>query len=324
MRKVDTKQVIIALLKCISDIYVLSYLLLFITAVVILNMVFQQKPGDILIPVSLFGILLPIASWLLFRKNIPAFSDRPAVKNETITIVVLILWITWYITYGTTFINQLVPVKILQIPWQRDLFILLKKLMVFFILPFLLYRMFGFSLKDFGFITTRRSLFNKLTAISFLVLAALIIVSQLLAGRGADLITKGGISIVQLITGLILCFAWNFLEAGLVEEFFFRALLQSRISVLTKSAKSGIILSGIIFGLSHAPGLYLRGAESEGIQEQLPFIFWAAYTITFMSVAGIFLGIIWDKTKNIWIIMAFHSLIDTIPNLKEFMQTWHI
>ena len=86
----------------------------------------------------------------------------------------------------------------------------------------------------------------------------------------------------------------------------------------------GFSFSGLIFGLVHAPGLYLRGASSEGIQEQLPFIFWAAYTVTVMSLAGIFLGILWSRTKNIYLVMALHAMVDLLPNIGDFIQTWDI
>jgi membrane protease YdiL (CAAX protease family) len=127
-----------------------------------------------------------------------------------------------------------------------------------------------------------------------------------------------------LLIGLPLLYAWLFIEVGLIEEFFFRAVLQSRIAVLLKSPVAGIVISGLIFGLAHAPGLYLRGADSEGITEQMPFIFWAAYTISAMSVAGIFLGIVWQRTKNLYLVMALHAMVDLLPNFSEFIHTWHL
>ncbi|MGZ5219800.1 MAG: CPBP family glutamic-type intramembrane protease [Chitinophagaceae bacterium] len=82
---------------------------------------------------------------------------------------------------------------------------------------------------------------------------------------------------------------------------FRRSILQSRLTVLLRSPTGGVVVSTLIFGLSHSPGLYLRGAESEGISEQLPLLFCSAYTIAYMSVAGIFLGIVWQRTKNLWL-----------------------
>jgi len=74
----------------------------------------------------------------------------------------------------------------------------------------------------------------------------------------------------------------------------------------------------------HAPGLFFRGAESEGMEEQMPFLFWLAYTIVNMSVAGVFLGIVYSKTKNLWLVIAIHAMIDLLPNFAEFVQTWHL
>lgn len=129
---------------------------------------------------------------------------------------------------------------------------------------------------------------------------------------------------MQLLTGLPLCFAYLMLDAGLIEEFFFRGLLQSRLSVFLKSSVGGIVCTAFIFGLVHAPGLFLRGAESEGMDEQIPFLFWVAYTIVNMSIAGISLGILYSKTKNLWPVMAVHAMFDLLPNFSEFMKTWHL
>src|SRR5580765_2358387 len=107
-----------------------------------------------------------------------------------------------------------------------------------------------------------------------------------------------------------LTFLWLFIEAGFVEEFFFRAILQSRLAVLLRSEWAAILVGGIIFGLAHVPGLYLRGAESEGINEQLPVWFWLSYCIANMSIAGIFLGIIWSKTRSLYLVMALHAMVD--------------
>ena len=115
-----------------------------------------------------------------------------------------------------------------------------------------------------------------------------------------------------------------FIEAGLIEEFFFRAVLQSRLAALIKSEWGAILMGGLIFGLAHVPGLYLRGAGSEGINEQLPVWFWLSYCTVNMSIAGIFPGIIWSKTKNLYLVMILHAMVDLLPNVSDFIQTWRI
>jgi len=142
--------------------------------------------------------------------------------------------------------------------------------------------------------------------------------------NGGKNLSKENFTIIQLIISVPLCFAYLLFDAGLIEEFFFRGLLQSRLSSFLKSETGGIIMAAIIFGLVHAPGLYLRGAEGEGVSEQMPFTFWMSYSIVYMSIAGIFLGILYSRTKNLWLVMAVHAMIDLIPNLSEFIKTWHL
>ena len=60
------------------------------------------------------------------------------------------------------------------------------------------------------------------------------------------------------------------------------------------------------------------------MEEQMPFLFWAAYTIVYMGITGIFLGIIYYKTKNLWLVMAIHAMVDLLPNFPEFVKTWHV
>jgi len=304
--------------------YLWGFILVYFVAKVILTSIFHQPFSDSLFFAFLFGIFLPFISYALTRNFPVPPADKPAFKNEALVIIALVLWICWYISYGTGWINSLVPKSLFDLPRETSIYVLVKKLSVFFLIPFLLYRTFGFGLNDFG-LNIRGPLFQKShSAIVFIILSLIVLVYQYIWGQGAEPLRKGIFSTGQIIIGIPLCFAWYFIEVGLVEEFFFRALLQSRISVLLKSNVAGILISGLIFGLAHAPGLYLRGAGSEGVNEQLPFIFWAAYTITVMSLAGIFLGIIWSRTRNLWLIMAIHAMVDLIPNLPDFIRTWHL
>jgi membrane protease YdiL (CAAX protease family) len=43
-----------------------------------------------------------------------------------------------------------------------------------------------------------------------------------------------------------------------------------------------------------------------------------------LSVGGIFFGIVWARTKNLWAVMFIHAATDLLPNLKQFVQTWGI
>ncbi len=312
------------MLLLIRNKYFITFFLLYITALVVLTLVFHQPFIDIVTPVLFFGILFSFIAWLLVRNSIPLFPDKLFFKGEAFVITGLVLFFTWYVTFGSSFINKLIPQTVIADGWKYAIIILVKKLIVFVIVPFLVYKTAGFSLKDFGLSTDLKNLFNKKIILVFVILSLVILLFQYFLSGGAKPLRDGLFSIYQLLAGLPLLFGWLFIEVGLVEEFFFRAVLQSRIAVLRKSPVAGIVISGLIFGLAHAPGLFLRGAESEGISEQMPFIFWAAFTISAMSVAGIFLGIIWQRTKNLYLVMALHAMVDLLPNFSEFILTWHL
>ena len=112
---------------------------------------------------------------------------------------------------------------------------------------------------------------------------------------------------------------------ALGEEFFFRGLLQTRCAAWFKSEVSGVALMALLFGLAHAPGFILRHAGLEEAIGSDPSPADAiAYAIVILSVGGIFFGIVWARTKNLWAVMLIHAATDLLPNLKRFVVTWDI
>jgi len=203
---------------------------------------------------------------------------------------------------------------------------LARKLIVFVAIPFVLFRIiFGYRWSDFGlqFAGLKALAGNHLPVV--LVLSAIILLFQYFAGTGAAPIRRGEFHARQLAVGLPLCFAWLFLEAGLVEEFFFRALFQTRLAVWFKSEISGVALMSLLFGLAHAPGFILRRAGlAEAIGEHPSRIDAIAYAIVVLSVSGIFFGIVWARTRNLFAVMFIHAATDLLPNFKQFVSTWGI
>jgi len=128
---------------------------------------------------------------------------------------------------------------------------------------------------------------------------------------------------LQLFVGLPLCFVWLVFEVGLVEEFFFRAVIQSQLAAAFKSEVSGVVLMSLIFGLAHAPGFIFRHAgEVEGLGSNPSAIDAIAYSIVVLAVSGITFGIIWARTKNLFALMLIHAAGDLLPNFGTFVQTW--
>ncbi|MFT3681719.1 MAG: CPBP family intramembrane metalloprotease [Ferruginibacter sp.] len=296
---------------------------LYVLCICYLHFTFQISLTDFLPAFMILGIGFSFIAWW-FTKAFPNPQHRPLINYEALAIAALIAWIVLYITYGSGFINTFFPGKWLENGQIATAIIFIKKLFVFVLIPFAVYKAAGFTLKDFGLRDTAVKCFDKKALAVFAILSVAILLFQYFLANGGKQLRKEHFSFMQVIIAAPLCFLYLFFDAGLIEEFFFRGLLQSRMGVLLKSKTGGIIVSALIFGLVHAPGLYLRGAESEGMEEQMPFLFWTAYTVAYMSIAGIFLGVVYSKTKNLWLVMAIHAMVDLIPNLKEFIHTWHL
>jgi membrane protease YdiL (CAAX protease family) len=199
-------------------------------------------------------------------------------------------------------------------------------LIVFVAIPFAVFHYaFGYRLRDFGI------QFQGLRALAgshlpvLLVVGGALLAFQYFAGGGAAPVRHGNFSAHQLLLGLPLCFIWLVIEAGLVEEFFFRALVQSRLAAWLKSEVSGLVLMSLVFGLAHAPGFIFRQAGTvEGLGANPSALDAIAYSIVVLSVSGILFGVMWARTKNLFALMLVHAAGDLLPNFATFVQIWQL
>jgi membrane protease YdiL (CAAX protease family) len=83
------------------------------------------------------------------------------------------------------------------------------------------------------------------------------------------------------------------------EEFLFRGLLQNMLSKTLCGENAGLIVASIIFGLSHI---------DHGIFPNWRYVLLA-------TIAGIFYGLAWRRTKSMFPAAVVHTLVDT---------TWHL
>jgi CAAX protease family protein len=115
------------------------------------------------------------------------------------------------------------------------------------------------------------------------------------------------------------------IEVGLVEEFFFRALVQSRLAARCKSEVSGVVLMSLVFGLAHAPGFIFRqGGTLEGLGPNPTALDAIAYSIIVLAISGISFGVIWARTKNLLALMLLHAVGDLLPNFADFTKVWRL
>jgi membrane protease YdiL (CAAX protease family) len=281
---------------------------------------------DAISELVLFGILFPLLAWLgtLRARPLTLFIRRSA--GEMILLGVCLGLVAAYLIWGAALSDDLLPAGWIASPRGKFLVVFVRKLILFVVIPFASFRfIFGYRWRDFGlqWEGLRALRGNHLAVV--LLLSGAILLFQYFLGLGAAPIRRGELSAAELAIGIPLCFLWLFIETGLVEEFFFRGLLQTRCAAWFKSEVSGVALMALLFGLAHAPGFILRHAGLEEAIGPNPSPADAiAYAIVILSVGGIFFGIVWARTKNLWAVMFIHAATDLLPNLKQFVVTWSI
>ncbi len=78
-----------------------------------------------------------------------------------------------------------------------------------------------------------------------------------------------------------------------------------------------------LFGLAHAPGYVLRGRHlMEGMGKAPDILTAAAYSIAVVSPIGLMFGVLWKRTRNLWLLVFLHGWTDLLPNLADFIRAW--
>jgi uncharacterized protein len=271
-----------------------------------------------------FGVAFPIIAWAATRRAVPlSISVRPS-KYQLIVLIGYIIVLSVYLIGGPQWIDQHLPSSWTESSRIKFFVTFTKKLIVFVAIPFVIFRFgFGYRFCDFGIQREGlRALRSSHLPVVLVVSGAFLAFQYFLSGGGAAF-RQGHFTGYQLILGLPLCFIWLFIEAGLVEEFFFRALVQSHFAAAFKSEVNGVVLMSLIFGLAHAPGFIFRHAgEVEGLGSNPSALDAVAYSIVVLAVSGVTFGVIWARTKNLFAAMLIHAAGDLLPNFVGFAQTW--
>lgn len=120
-----------------------------------------------------------------------------------------------------------------------------------------------------------------------------------------DILTSPRVLYLAPLTFLLLT-----VTAGFTEEFFFRGILQTRLSELLGSRVVAVLAVSVLFGLYHLPYAYLNPAwPSHGN-------FGAAVGAAMFNgvVGGVLIGFVYVLANgNLLAAVAAHSLIDLLP-----------
>ncbi len=136
---------------------------------------------------------------------------------------------------------------------------------------------------------------------------------QLLLSRNADVFLELVLSGRALYLAPI-AFLFLLLTTGVTEEFFFRGVLQTRLTAAFRSNVLGVIVTSILFGLYHVPYAYLNpnwpsygdlaGALQAGLANGI--------------LGGVVLGVVYVLAGgNLVVAIIVHALIDVFPAMTH-------
>lgn len=283
--------------------------------VVIVIAVLRQKTFPVVESFTVMGIVGVIFTSLVYVttlpiKSIPIFSSSSLVELAFIIGYLVIVAILLVIK----------PIRS-DLPghfWREKFADLFFKLVVFVVLPLAVQRIFwGTSFVALGF--TLGDVPGQLFAAAILIL--LLGGFNYWFGSAAAPIRKRQFTRRQVFGGLSLAFLWNIFETGLVEEFFFRAFLQRQLMDFFASPLAGICLASLLFGLAHAPGIYLRRGEARGpLGEKPALLDTLLYAVLVLSPTGWFTGLLYWRTQSLLAPILVHAAVDAVAHTVEFIN----
>jgi membrane protease YdiL (CAAX protease family) len=105
--------------------------------------------------------------------------------------------------------------------------------------------------------------------------------------------------------------------AGLPEEFFFRGVLQTRLERIWGRLPA-ILVTTLLFTAWHLPTRFLLAHGAEGQAGNFASILMG--TGIPVAVVGLIISWMWDRNRNLLLLIALHTGIDTLPVLSSLLK----
>jgi len=297
-----------------AAIFLLGYAAIYSTLLLSMRRFEGFDLGEPLLVLGVMGVGFSLLAWFVTRRSIPLpFAVRQPAREAALLLAYALL-IVVYLTWG----RKVLALSTIPEP-RQSVVILLIKLALFVAAPAtVLAFACGYRWRDlFVFEGASRHLWPTLW------MSLAMIAFQCILGSGLSEIQRSGFSRSTLAIAAPLLYLFLLLEVGLVEEFFFRVLVQSRLAACLKSEVGGIVGMALLFGLAHAPGIYYNTAATHEAAGAHPS--WLAaigYSVVITSTAGFFLGVLWVRTRNLLLLMAVHAAGDLVPNFVPMLKNW--
>ena len=196
--------------------YVVSYLALYAATLALLVRFEHFEVVEPLLILAVVGGAFTLIAWLLTCNSepLPIAEPRGGVPWYLFVVAAFTTW-----GLGAVTVSQ--PL--------HDIVVLLAKVAVFVAIPWLIFDRASLPLR-----------FNRRDVFIALGMSTVLLVFQFFFGRGAHEIANAHLSPAGLASAFVFGFVWLCLEAGLVEEYFFRRLVQTGLESLTRSRVGGI------------------------------------------------------------------------------------
>jgi len=264
--------------------------------------------GEWLFPIFsllVFGTALTALGWWLTRRSAaPALPvERP--KREALALI------AYLAVYAVLFLGILFTTikAALPDPATREVAMMAFKLVIHVALPAALLLVVGGKVApmwDSGL--RRRGFWPTLIVLGLVLVGLMAAVTPSLAEIGALGLTPG------VAAGwAALSFVWMSIEAGLNEEFLFRAGLQSRLQAWLASPGWAIGLTSMLFAMAHAPGLYLRGGPGTDGWSTDPLQV-IAFTLATIAPISVLFGVLWWRTRSLLLVVILHGAADMLQH----------
>jgi hypothetical protein len=106
---------------------------------------------DAIVVFIIFGIVFPFIAWIATRRAIPLSISVHPRTSELIVLVIYVLILSVYLIGGPQWIDAHLPSSWTEFVRVKFFITLAKKLIVFVIIPFAIFRVvFGYRIRDFG------------------------------------------------------------------------------------------------------------------------------------------------------------------------------
>lgn len=294
---------------------IILYLLVYALVLAAMHLGYGFDVAEPLLVLLVFGVGLSLLALWTTRNARPRNITVKQPRQESAALAGYLVIVVGFITWGLPSVRLISAQPVLQAA-----LVTLAKLLVFVIVPFAVWCV-AWRYRVGEFVDLRAAIsghWRPLVVVSI----ALVIVQAFLGRAWADLASLHP-SGPELVVAIGLTGAWLFIEVGVVEEFFFRGLVQARVAALMGSEPVGLVVMAMVFGLAHAPGFYLRpAATGEALGVHPSILIALGYSIVVTSVAGFFLGVLWIRTRNLLLLALIHAAGDLLPNLADTIRLW--